>query len=175
MHTKILLTLLFTLLTQVLAFTIPSVNTTSDVTNELDNLALATVPYTIDTKDEDGVSGFYASGNVTGMGDFDGWYKCETSRGSPRAVDVDGAAVKLNALGEQHCVQENNSGSHCTKMMHFWTAAVSVCGPYLHYIYCFRAGFAASTIAHRCEWNGLSGGYFVFNDPSSLRFPIHKN
>ncbi|KAG0130781.1 hypothetical protein HOY82DRAFT_539862 [Tuber indicum] len=176
MHTEILLTLLFTLLTQILlVFAHPSGDATSDVTKELDNLALATVPYATDTKDGEGVSGYFASGNVTGMGDFDGWYKCETSGGSPSAVDVDIAAIRLNNLGYQHCVQENYRGSHCTKMMHFGNAAVSVCGPYKDYIYCFRAGFAASTIAHRCERNGLAGGYFVFDDPSSLRFPIHMN
>jgi len=54
-------------------------------------------------------------------------------------------------------------------------AAVSICGPYKNWIFCTRVAFAANTIAHRCEWNGLAGGYFVFDDPSALKFPIHKN
>lgn len=54
-------------------------------------------------------------------------------------------------------------------------AAVSVCGPYKNWIYCYRVAFAANAIAHNCGWNGLAGGYFVFDDPNALRFPIHKN
>ncbi|PWW78443.1 hypothetical protein C7212DRAFT_362916 [Tuber magnatum] len=175
MHTKILFTLLFTLVTQILAFALPSVNATSVLTEELDNLALDTVPYIADTTDNGAVPGLFTSGNVTGMGDYDGWYKCETSWASPSIADIDNAAIRLTALGQRHCVQENANGSRCTKMMHFWSAAVSVCGPYLDYIYCFRAGFAAHTIANKCQWNGLAGGYFVFDDPNSLKFPVHRN
>jgi len=54
-------------------------------------------------------------------------------------------------------------------------AAVSICGPHKNWIWCYRVGFAANTIANRCQWNGLAGGYFVFDDPSALRFPIHRN
>lgn len=54
-------------------------------------------------------------------------------------------------------------------------AAVSICGPYMNWIYCYRAGFAAKTIAENCEWNGLAGGIFGFDDPHALTFPIHKN
>ena len=119
MHTGILLILLFTLLT--FALGLPSTDTTSDITEEMDNLPLAAAPYPADTTNNGEVEGLFISGNVTGMGEYDGWYKCETSKGSPRAMDVSTVAYKLTGLGYRRCVQENNDMSFCTKMVHFWT------------------------------------------------------
>jgi len=122
MHTKIFfLTLLFALLTFVLA--LPSTDATSHITEELDHIPLAAAPYPTDTVagDNGEVEGLFISGNVTGMDEFSGWYKCETTWGSPSAVDVTGAAIQFDNLGHTRCSQENPSASMCTKMVHFWS------------------------------------------------------
>ncbi|RPB01802.1 hypothetical protein L873DRAFT_1788134 [Choiromyces venosus 120613-1] len=137
MHSQLLLTLLFTLLALAIAF--PSSSSSTTTTETLDNLPLPAVPYLIDDTSSSAsfptltttpftegsgnevTPGLFTSGNITGMDDFDGWYKCETSWGSPRVDDIDGTANKLNALGYQHCRQTNRGGSMCTKMVHFWS------------------------------------------------------
>ena len=123
MHTKIFLILLFAFFTFTLA--LPSADAASDITEELDNLPLAAAPYTADTTNNGEVEGLFISGNVTGMGEYDGWYKCETSGGSPSIGDIIGAATKFDSLGFQHCVQENPTASMCTKMVHFWSYVFS--------------------------------------------------
>lgn len=127
MHTKIFfLTLLFVLLTFTLA--LPSADATSDISKGLDNIPLEAAPYPTDTvaSDNGEVEGLFISGNVTGMGEFDGWFKCETTGGSPRAVDVTGAAIQFDHLGHTRCVQENPTASMCTKMVHFWSYVFSL-------------------------------------------------
>jgi len=126
MRTEFLLTLLFTLLVT-FTLALPSADATSDITEELDNLPLAAAPYTADTTANGEVEGLFISGNVTGMGEFDGWYKCETSGGSPSIGDIIGAATKFDSLGLKHCVQENPTASMCTKMVHFWSYVFSFC------------------------------------------------
>lgn len=156
MYTKILLILLFAFVTFTLA--LPSADVASDITEELDNLPLATAPYTADTTNNGEVEGLFISGNVTGMGEYDGWYKCETSGGSPSIGDIIGAATKFDSLGFQHCVQENPTASMCTKMVHFWSYVFS----FFLFLLLFSPSFFSFTSVGRRKRNRSCEGKLVW-------------
>lgn len=106
---------------------------------------------------------------IVARGEFNGRYLCETTSGSPRVGSIGAAADKLDALStDTMCRQLNQhiGGSHCSRLATADDAELGICGDdhQSQWIMCYMVAYAAKVIRDNCEWNGLAGGIFWFDD-----------
>ncbi|PWW75715.1 hypothetical protein C7212DRAFT_363834 [Tuber magnatum] len=102
-------------------------------------------------------------------------YICDTTTGSPRVADLRQLATNLrDRFGDAMCRQENLGGSQCTQLLAYGNAGESLCGEPLRWIPCRTAALVGFWIADHCEWNGLVGGRFWFDDSPPSIIAVHK-
>ncbi|CAM6129628.1 unnamed protein product [Calypogeia fissa] len=93
---------------------------------------------------------------------------CQTSGGSPLAVDANNCVNYLIGKGNTECCQNNCAGPDaCTNMYFDGTAATDICGNCGQCVPCQQAGNYLANIIENCESGGLVGGYiYGFTNPT---------
>ena len=102
-------------------------------------------------------------------------YICDTTTGSPRVSDVRSLSEVLrDRFGNSLCRQENHGGSKCTQLWSYLDSGMSMCGVPMRWVWCKDAAWVGFYIADHCEWKGLVGGRFWFDDQPPSRIAVHK-
>ncbi|KAI5783706.1 hypothetical protein EDC01DRAFT_785357 [Geopyxis carbonaria] len=97
---------------------------------------------------------------------------CDTTKASPRLHDIDKVVIALKAPTLRWCLNTNDVGSRCTKIVAYHgLAAVSLCGKNFK-ISCREAGELAARVKERCQWTLYAGGRWVWAKNQMLA--LHK-